>query len=209
MADFRIEITGLRPLLMKNGRLADPMDPATKAFKAANKKPSRSRTDDDLIEIAHLEWLGSLYWDDEVGPYLPGDNALGMLVEAGKLQRQGKDIQRGLIIKHDVNPLSYRGSRTLDELWADENFRLMKGIKQGKNRIMRCRPIFRQWAVNFEGTTDPSIVDFDVLVDIVERAGRMVGLGDWRPRYGLFDAKVIDLSTEVKPASTRTRRKAG
>lgn len=207
MTDFRIEITGIRPLLMKNGRLADPMDPATKALKAASKKPSAKRTDDDLIELAHLEWIGSLYWDDEVGPYIPGDNAHACLLEAARLQREGKYIERGLLIKHDVNPLSYNGgSRDLDALWGDENYRLIKGIKMGNARIMRCRPMFRQWSVNFEGTTDPTIIDFDVLADIVERAGRMVGLGDWRPRYGRFEANLVDMSAETKPAG-RTRRR--
>ena len=69
---FRITITGTAPLLMHNGRLANPLDPSTQALKSLTSK--RKKTDDDLFDIARAEFLGGLYIDPDVGPYVPGEN---------------------------------------------------------------------------------------------------------------------------------------
>ena len=55
---------------------------------------------------------------------------------------------------------------------------------------MRCRPIFREWVTDAKGMLDPNILDFEELVQIADTAGNLIGLGDWRPRYGRFEAAV-------------------
>ena len=74
MKHFSITIDGTAPFIMHNSRLADKLDPITrqKAVVAAKRK----KTDEDDLEISRLEWLGGLYWDDAIGPYLPGDKLL-------------------------------------------------------------------------------------------------------------------------------------
>lgn len=194
MTAFRITLKSAgRPLLMHNGRLADPLDPATKALKSATKKPASTRTDDDLLEIAHLEWIGGMYFDPEVGPYIPGENIERLLLDAARMTKQGKNIERGVYVDTLVNRLAYKGPRDLDGLWADANFRLTCSAKNPgqKARIMRCRPRFPgPWEVSTEGGFDPAILDFDVLAEIADTAGRMIGLGDWRPRFGRFTAEL-------------------
>ena len=53
---FRITITGTAPMLMHNGRLANPLDPATQTLKALTSK--RKKTDDDLFDIRTLGFRG-------------------------------------------------------------------------------------------------------------------------------------------------------
>lgn len=53
------QITGVSPLLMHNGRLADPLDPLVKDIKKLSCK--RPKTEADLERITKLEFLGSLY----------------------------------------------------------------------------------------------------------------------------------------------------
>lgn len=192
MPDFRIELVGTSALLMHSGRLADPLDPATRALKTASKKPARTRTDEDLEELARLEWVGSAYWDKDLGPYIPGENIERCLLDAARLSRQGKLIERGLLITSDVNAVAYRGPRTLDGLWADEQFRLVKGVRNPgqSGRVMRCRPVFRRWSLEATGTFAADIIDLAPLREIAVTAGRLIGLGDWRPRHGRFTATV-------------------
>jgi hypothetical protein len=192
MPDFRIKITGSTPLLMHSGRLADPLDKATKALKAAGKKPARTRTDEDFEEMARLEFVGSAYYDPDLGPFVPGENIERCLLDAARLSRQGKLIERGVLVTSDVNPLAYKGPRDLAGLWDDEQFRLIRGVRNPgqSGRVMRCRPIFPHWSVDALGTYDPSIIDLAPLQEIAEIAGRLIGLGDWRPRYGRFAATI-------------------
>lgn len=187
MIEFTLTLRGSRPLLMHNSRLANPLDPATKAIKAVTSK--RKKTDDDHELIARLEFSGSMYLDPDYGPYVPGENIMRALVDGGKLTKQGTAVTRGLIIKSDVNPLAYKGPRTPDELW-DKGFRHMASAKVGTQRVMRCRPIFYDWSLEADGLLDPAVLELSDLDTIATNAGLMAGLGDWRPRFGRFEAEV-------------------
>lgn len=186
--DIRITLTGTAPLLMHNSRLANPIDPATKALKRVTSK--RNKTDDDHEEIARLEHAGSLYIDPDAGPYLPGDNIWRALYDAAKKHKLGPRIKEGVVILSDVNPIVYHGPRDPEGLWNDANYRLMASVKVSMSRTMRCRPLFREWRTDANGFLDPNILDLAQLQQIAETAGMLIGIGDWRPRYGRFSATV-------------------
>lgn len=188
---FRITCTGTADLLMHNVRLANPLDPATKAMKAVTSK--RVKTDADHEELARLEHAGSLYSDEVVGPYIPGQNIERCLVDAAKVTKSGVKVTRGVFVYTDVNPLAYPGPRDTASLWADQNFRHFASVKVGTSRIMRCRPVFRTWKVDAEGELDTSVLNLSELRSIAVTAGQMIGLGDYRPRYGRFEATVEEL----------------
>lgn len=190
MHQFRITLTGASPLLMHNEQLADEFNVISREMKKITAKKTK-KTDDDRLELRRLEFMGSLYYDPEVGPYVPGLNIERSLVEAARLTRAGKSVERGLRITSDFNPVQYAGPRDRDALWAEgDKFRLTKGVKVTTSRIIRTRPMFRNWTASAEGVYDPEMVDLDSLTIYAQKAGLYVGLGDWRPRYGLFDAKV-------------------
>ena len=188
MLYFTLRIVGDEPLLMHNARLADPFDPFTKALKANTSK--RKRTEEDEWDKARIEFQGSLYFDEEAGPFLPGQNIHRCLVDAAKQTKQGATVTRSLTITSNVNRLEYRGPRDTEGLWDDPAFRSRVSAKVGVARIMRTRPIFRTWAVEAEGFFDENLLDLEDLQTIAERAGSTVGIGDWRPRYGRFLAEV-------------------
>lgn len=192
MINFRLTLTGTTPLLMHNSRLANPLDPIVKAIKKINAKRN-NKTDDDHEEVARLEHLGSLYFDPDIGPYIPGENIARCIRAAASLDRKGKNVERGVLISTDTNPISYPGPRDIDGLWKDENFRLIAAVGVGQARIMRCRPRFAAWTVAAEGILDPSVIDFTDFETYVTTAGQMIGLGDWRPRYGRFTATLVKI----------------
>jgi hypothetical protein len=186
--DFTISITGTRPLLMHNGRLADPLDPAAKALKAFTGK--RGKTDADYAEVGRVEFAGAIYIDPDLGPYLPADNIWKTLHVAAKKTKHGKLIEEGVIITTEVNPLVYPGPRDIDGLWRSGTFEFRKTVVNQRNRVPRTRPIFNQWSVTAEGVFDENVIDLPVLAAIASRAGALVGLGDWRPKFGRFTAEV-------------------
>lgn len=187
MIEFTITLTGTAPLLMHNSRLSNPLDPATKALKKVTGK--RNKTDDDHEQVARLEFAGGLYLDPDVGPFIPGENIARALVDGAKLTKMGVKVTRGVFISTDVNPLSYNGPRTDDGLW-EAGYRHMASVKVGTSRLMRCRPWFPEWRVQADGILDPSVLELDDLATIADNAGSLIGLGDWRPRFGRFTATV-------------------
>lgn len=185
-----MKLVGTRPLLMNNGRAADPLDPSAKAKAAVAKK--RGKTDDDHAHLGRLEFAAALYHDDEVGPYLPADNLWKCIQVAARKSKQGKLIEEGLVVTSDINPLSYPGPRDLATLIKDKNFEFRKTVVQGgRTRIPRVRPIFQQWTTEADIDFDESVLNLGDLQRFADIGGRLVGLGDWRPRYGRFTATVV------------------
>jgi hypothetical protein len=187
--DFRITLEGTGPLLMHNSRLSNPLDPAAKAIKKVSGK--RNKTEDDHAEMAHLEFLGSLYIDPHEGPYIPSGNIWRCLYDAAKKSKRGPKVKEGVLITTEINALSgYGRVRDGEGLWRDENFRHFASARVGQVRVTRCRPRFHTWKVAAKGLLDPNVLDFAELEQIAETAGSLIGLGDWRPKYGRFAATV-------------------
>lgn len=191
MIDVKLRLTGTRPVLMHNVRLANPLDEYAQALKALTGK--RNKTEDNYGEMSRIEYLGGLYWDTETGPYIPGEWIFTSFVEAGRLHKQGKKIERGILLGDDGdrNPLQYKGPRDREKLCANDNFILVKAVRVGAARPIRTRPCFHNWHVDVPLFVDPEIIDQDELVVIAERAGKFVGIGDYRPMYGRFNVEVI------------------
>lgn len=185
---FRLTIMGNKPMLMHNSRLANPMDPIARALKAVSSK--RKKTDEDHAEMSRLEFLGSLYMDQEYGPYIPGVNVQRCLTEAARLNTLGKKVERGLFIESSVNPIAFQGPRDEQGLWEDESFRHFAIVRVGTSRVARTRVQFLKWAVEATGRLDESMLSWDELKAICSNAGQYIGLGDWRPYFGTFDAKL-------------------
>lgn len=168
---------------MHNGRLADPLDDATKALARLTKK--RSKTDDDHLAVRKCEWYGGLYVDDKGHPCLPGEVLEACLVEGAKRLKLGKAAKGGIIVAGNA-ALEYDGPKTADKLWEAGGFLKLAPVKVGQSRIIRTRPMFPTWAVSFDVMWDATLISHeDQLAEIVRGAG-MAGVGDWRPKFGRF-----------------------
>jgi hypothetical protein len=184
----RLTLTGTSALLMHNARLSDPLDPITKQLKAVSSK--RTKTEDDQEEMARIEFIGGMYFDEVAGPYVPGVNVHRCLVEGAKLNKLGRHVERGVIALDEVCPLGYKGPRTIEELWADKNFVSRLSVGVTTSRVMRTRPQFREWVLEADFMVDTGQLDLVTFTEIAEKAGAYIGIGDYRPRFGRFDVSV-------------------
>jgi hypothetical protein len=189
----RLIAKGTRPLLLHNVQLASPLNGYAKTLKALNAK--RNKTDEDRIAIARVEFEGSLYLDPEVGPYVPGQNLLASLVEGGRLTKSGKKVERGVNVDDLVLPLLYKGPRDVDALWGngESEYVDIRTVVVQRNKIDRCRPIFREWAFEAEVLLDPAVIDLDEFKDVAANAGAMAGIGDYRRLYGRYSVEIESL----------------
>jgi len=186
MATYRVKIEGTAPLLMHNGALADPLNPTVRAMKKLTGKKTK-KTDDDIIELARLEFVGGLYLDDTGAPCITSSMLQGMMVNGAADQRKGKDFTADVSCPDDTYPLIYTGPKTADELWDHGDFVHTVGVKVAKARVMRTRPKFKKWAVEFTVKIAPhASVSAESLLDAITIAGQRKGIGDFRPRFGRF-----------------------
>lgn len=193
MDTLRFRISGTNCLIMHNARLANPLDLITKEIKKITSK--RKKTDEDAEQLFWLEFQGGLYYDEAVGPYIPGRNMHASINEAAKLSRLGTAVDRSLDVVEDKIKLDYHGPRTPKELfdttgskYVDVRPMVVKGA-----RVMRCRPSFPPpWHACFSVIFDPEILNTADVIGFVQKMGTMTGLLDGRPREGRFETEVLN-----------------
>lgn len=193
MEQLELHLTGIAPMLMHAPRTVNPLDEITVEIKGYTSK--RKKTEEDHRTIARLEWEAGLYHDSALGPYIPSANVEICLRDAGKITRQGTAVTRGVIVSEDKLPLVYTGPRGTNghgtqELW-DANYKDIRRVGNQQNSIMRCRPMFPSWSIKVPILLEPSILDRRDLLELADRAGRMIGLGDYRPRFGRFTVEDV------------------
>jgi hypothetical protein len=185
-----IKITGIAPLLQHNGQLANPLNPLAKKMKEVTS--IRKKTDEHHLQLQELEFLAGLYLDEKRRVIIPSEVIESCLVEGAKKAKLGKAFKAAVSVMED-SLLDYNGPKTPEALWQQaETFADVRGVRVGGSRIMRTRPIFRQWSLAFTVTWDDEQINQEQLRKAVEDAGAMVGLCDYRPKFGRFSLESME-----------------
>jgi hypothetical protein len=186
-----LRLTGVRPLLMHSSRLCDPLDPIVRDLARITGK--RLKTTADHQEIARIEWFGGLWLDDGL-PCIPGEAIEATFVGGARMQRRGLQASAGIQVDGPAR-LFYDGPEDIDELWEQPRFRLRVPVRVGNARTMRTRARFDTWSVEFTASYLPSLLSKASIVEIFATSGFARGLGDWRPKFGRYEAECIDQFT--------------
>lgn len=195
--EFSVE--GVCPLMIHNGRLANPMDPYARQIKVITSKGKK--TESDYEEIARLEHEGGLYLNDAGRVIVPSNMIEGAITEGAKKSKRGKLAKAGMFVVDDAL-LEYDGPQDAKGLWQDRRFVDQRIVKVGMARVLRTRPIFRDWRFKFVLNYLPDVLNRHEIVEAISVAGVLIGLGEMRPRYGRYDvANAVDLKSELKKAS--------
>lgn len=134
-----------------------------------------------------------VYKDDKGRPYVPGVNLMAALIAAGVfLRADGKrqfstaksSILPGLISLEEVSIplLDFAGKPAA---WEVD---MRRGVNpNGNEAVCVVRPRFDQWAMTFHLLIAVEAVPEEKIRELVDIAGRSIGLGDFRPaRKGTF-----------------------
>lgn len=187
MKTIKVKWTGIRPLLMHNGLMADPTNPLVRRAKEITSKGSKKMTDADYEEKNRIDWEGGLYWHSEDGLIIPSDNIERCIQLGAQKSRIGKDVQAAVFCAATHVAIDYTGPKDKEKLYADPRFSLRKGVAVNKARVIRIRPMIPTgWSLTFEVEFDESIVNPKSLLKAMADAGALIGLGDWRPKFGRF-----------------------
>ena len=72
MQTISFKITGTSPLIQANPQTVNPFNKYTKELSTLTSK--RKKTEDDLMEISHIKFIASLYYDKDKGYLIPASH---------------------------------------------------------------------------------------------------------------------------------------
>lgn len=182
MKKYLVELKGMTPLLQN--------------------KPEEYGFDVEWIEKKanneyEKETLKKLYINSEGVIYQPATHIERALIEAGKKIRvkgNGKATYSKLF--GSMISVPQLDIPHLIDNW--EVYKTLVVIPSTKGRIMRYRPMFKEWGLKFEIEFEEEICA-KVIKESLEIAGKYVGIGDWRPeKKGKFGKFQVISFQEVK-----------
>lgn len=132
-----------------------------------------------------------LYRDDEGTCIFPADNLLAALIDAGRYIKIGK---RQLSTRDTTVITSFLGIvESFIPIKSAKGWRVdARGVvnQATKGRHIAYRPLFDDWELKFTLDIDTNEVSLISAREIIDRAGKFIGIGVMRPsrkgRYGQF-----------------------
>lgn len=190
----KIKIVGTQPLLQNNPQTVYRFNEYNRKMSAINSKGTK-RTDEDYRELADLEVRSRIFFDDELGVYVPASWVISSICgnsnAVAKIAK--KNIRGALFATEEKIPLLYENMqnvKTADDIVFNHDFRLMMNLKQGQVRVMKSSPIFHKWSFETTVEFDDKIIDPRSLTSIVIHGAKYGGFGDFRPTFGRATAEV-------------------
>jgi len=148
------------------------------AEKAKAAKNSKAKKSDDLESY--------VYRDDDGFICLPGEYLRQSIILASKFKQDPRSPRKSAmdLFKAAVIPLTMLASLGTKK-WDYEDKRRVVIQRSGVNRT---RPAMKKgWCVSNELMVNlPEYVEPSMLIDVIGMAGRLIGVGDFRPTFGRF-----------------------
>lgn len=155
------------------------------AEKAAAKKGSSAKKTDDLESYVYRNEKGELA--------IPGEYLRGSIVGAAKFRQDPRsprksamDLVKAAIVS--LTPLASTGCKHWD--YEDK-----RRVVIQRNAITRTRPAMKAgWTVTIQLMCNlPEYISPSFLNDLIAAAGKLIGVGDFRPSYGRFQVVKFEL----------------
>jgi len=174
MKIYTLTIKGITPLLMNR--------PSQLEISDKSKDVKREvRTSKEIAE-------NKLYKDSNGKIYMPSTWFRGALVEAGKQKKMGgKGSSKATYSKAIGSSVSVEPFEIVLKKQVWDVFTILAVNPTTKGRNLLHRPIFKSWEADMKVVFEEEQIEPEVLKEIFDIAGKIVGVGDWRPaKKGMF-----------------------
>lgn len=192
MKKFNVKIVGVTPYLQHR------MDDQKLEEWEKNRKFIVERDD---ISKEDLERAMFVSYSDENGFFIPSEHIRGSLINGAKSQkskvggatRSMKSVVAGMFFVYPEQ------IRCLDasQMVIDKRSAVNRIIKA---RVIAIRPKWKDWSANFQIWVDNDTITKETVRQILENAGRYVGIGSFRPEhngmFGRFEIESFELAKE-------------
>lgn len=183
MYTVNCSITGISPLMQH--RFPIPTDVL---------KPKGGKRVTGAVDYSQ-EWRTYLYVTPNNQIYQPSSHIEGCMLKAASqfkvTGRRGKSYKDLFAANVIVSPDKIlHGVEMPDELDDDADKQLYLDVRPvivQRARVIRLRPTFKPgWKLDFEIQVTDDQLPSEILNDVIVLAGKTVGIGDFRPKFGRF-----------------------
>jgi hypothetical protein len=179
----RVNVVGSADLLFHRWN-CDAVEAKAKAAKGSKAKKS-----DDLDSYVYRNDAGELA--------IPGEYLRQSLIHAAKFRQDPRSPRKSAmdLFKAGVITLTPLASLGVAEWDYEHKCRVMVQ----RNGVTRVRPAMKAgWNIDVDLMVNlPEYIAADALHDVLVNAGRLIGVGDFRPTYGRFAIRRFDALLEA------------
>lgn len=152
----------------------------TEAVDAKSKaaKNSAAKKTDDIESY--------VYRDDDGTLALPGEYLRQSIIHSAKFRQDPRSPRKSAMDLYKAGVVSLTQLASLGV--KDWDYLDTRRVMIQRNGINRVRPAMRMgWRATFDiQVMTPEYIDRNSLREVIEQAGRLIGVGDFRPTYGRF-----------------------
>lgn len=197
MRKLNVKFSGLNPLLMNNPQMADPLNGFKKKCATITKKGVR-RTDEDHAHLGDLEVEAKVYFNDELGVYIPARWIMASLCKVSNAVAKisKASIRSAVFPVQEKVKLYYLHDdivKTPFDIVGNPALRHKMLLPQGQVRLPKHCPMFTNWSFSFDLEYDDTVADFADLERILKYGAKYGGFGDFRPTFGKAEAEVTNV----------------
>lgn len=187
----KIKLTGEKPMLQHNIRLANPFDKYAKEMKRLSS--IRNKTDEILAQMMQVECRGSYYESTNGNIGLPTRNVAACLKKAAKSMKLGQRMDAAITYDDSSPEVLINGKAMTPEKHMENSDNwLCVAVRVKNNRVMRTRPKIANWSTEHEFELNESVLNKQELGEIVKTAQR-IGVAEWPQLYGKFKAEIKEI----------------
>lgn len=174
----RSELVGTAEIIFHRWN-CEAVDAKSKAAKGSKAKKS-----DDIESY--------VYRNDADELCVPGEYVRQAIINAAKFRQDPRSPRKSAmdLFKAGVITLTPLASLGVTEWDFEHRCR----VQVQRNGVTRCRPAMKTgWAIEVDLMVNlPEYIAPDALHDVLVNAGRLIGIGDFRPTYGRFAIRAFD-----------------
>ncbi|MCC6535256.1 MAG: hypothetical protein IT531_22135 [Burkholderiales bacterium] len=153
--------------------------------KAKAAKNSKSKKSDDVE---------SYLWRNDAGELcIPGEYLRQSIIMAAKFRQDPRSPRKSAMDLFKAGVVTLTNLSSLGV--SDSDYLDTRRVMVQRAGINRTRPAMRAgWKAGFElQILTPEYIDPHFLQDVIQMAGRLVGIGDFRPTFGRFNVTAFEV----------------
>lgn len=182
-----MRINGLSPLIQHKW--------AEKALQMMRDKHAGKKTKNRDVRDPEAEGKAAMYTTEDGQPGVPA-----MAIKSSIIAAAHKDIGIEKTLVRKAAFLVCKDAGLVLPMDCDEPEIKEDPVRVGMGSTdLRYRPYFYRWAVDLTWEIDGELLQVDDLLNLIDRAGFGVGIGEWRPeKGGEFGRFEVDRSVPVQ-----------
>lgn len=159
------------------------------AEKAGAAKGSKSKKSDNVESY--------VYRNDDNELCIPGEYVRQSIIHAAKFRQDPRSPRKSAADLFKAAVVSLTDLATLGK--TNWDYLDQRRVQVQRAGITRSRPaILKGWQAEFQLLVNiPEYVPQDVLQEVLANAGRLIGLGDFRPTYGRFSVVRFETGFDI------------